>query len=143
MRVEDEPSILDLAKQDVTEGRTSAGSCGRERDRIGEVDARALRVREPAPEQHDRFEREALELQRLVVLGGHGAPPAGFEPAPPAPEAGALSPELRGLGCGSVATALHALRRGQTGAILGECPTLPRPACCSPTTTPSCIGSSR
>jgi hypothetical protein len=28
------------------------------------------------------------------------APPAGFEPAHPAPEAGALSPELRGLGTG-------------------------------------------
>src|SRR4051794_30178822 len=39
-------------------------------------------------------------------FGGHSVllllfrkvPPAGFEPAPPPPEGGALSPELRGLG---------------------------------------------
>ena len=33
-------------------------------------------------------------------------PPAGFEPAPPAPEAGALSPELRGQGAESSNRAL-------------------------------------
>src|SRR3954471_6615831 len=32
------------------------------------------------------------------VLRDHMVPPAGFEPAPPPPEGGALSPELRGLG---------------------------------------------
>ena len=31
------------------------------------------------------------------VLTDHKVPPAGFEPAPPPPEGGALSPELRGL----------------------------------------------
>ena len=35
--------------------------------------------------------------QRLNHAGCWKAPPAGFEPAHPAPEAGSLSPELRGL----------------------------------------------
>ena len=34
--------------------------------------------------------------EKTVELGKCGAPPAGLEPAPPAPEAGALSAELRG-----------------------------------------------
>ena len=40
-----------------------------------------------------RGDRNRTELPR-----GHWVPPAGFEPAPPPPEGGALSPELRGLG---------------------------------------------
>jgi hypothetical protein len=39
---------------------------------------------------HDRSGRGS-RMSKLV-------PPAGFEPAPPPPEGGALSPELRGLG---------------------------------------------
>jgi CheY-like chemotaxis protein len=37
-------------------------------------------------------------MKPLLTCGSHMAPPAGFEPAPPPPEGGALSPELRGLG---------------------------------------------
>ena len=34
----------------------------------------------------------------MALTCGNAVPPAGFEPAHPAPEADALSPELRGLG---------------------------------------------
>jgi hypothetical protein len=34
-----------------------------------------------------------------LMTSGFAVPPAGFEPAPPPPEGGALSPELRGLKC--------------------------------------------
>ncbi len=40
-----------------------------------------------------------FDAHRSMILGSRLAvPPAGFEPAHPAPEAGALSPELRGRG---------------------------------------------
>ncbi len=41
------------------------------------------------------FRQAELEEPDCIGLA---APPAGFEPAHPAPEAGALSPELRGRG---------------------------------------------
>jgi hypothetical protein len=37
--------------------------------------------------------------ESLRIKGFRRVPPAGFEPAPPPPEGGALSPELRGLKC--------------------------------------------
>ena len=42
--------------------------------------------------------RPAPKSRRALTAGRHGVPSTGFEPAPPAPEAGALSPELRGRG---------------------------------------------
>ena len=82
------------------------------------------------------------------------APPAGFEPAPPAPEAGALSPELRGLE-GAVYPPRIAPRGwrvpSSTGTTHDHEQTTHTGAgtiracrgCCSPTTTRSCIGSWR
>jgi hypothetical protein len=47
----------------------------------------------------DRSTREALtSVNALVRAPFPLVPPGGFEPPPPAPEAGALSPELRGRG---------------------------------------------
>src|SRR5215216_6095701 len=73
-----------------------------------------------------------------------GVPSAGLEPAHPAPEAGALSTELRGRGTPSLATASDSLAQGRLG------PDYARPmradgrsrASCSSTTTPSWSGSS-
>ena len=42
------------------------------------------------------FSTQRFLVLRALELGRYGAPPAGLEPAPPAPEAGALSAELRG-----------------------------------------------
>jgi site-specific DNA recombinase len=57
-------------------------------------------VHEVRAESRDKiipwFRVRGGEPEKVRALGG-SAPPAGLEPAPPAPEAGALSAELRGL----------------------------------------------
>ena len=80
-------------------------------------------------------------------------PPAGLEPAHPAPEAGALSSELRGLACGgdeprpagpSLTTPLTCSFPCEPFAIVRRpWPSRPKPASSSPTTTPSSSASSR
>src|SRR5918998_1438038 len=45
----------------------------------------------------------------------HGVPPAGFEPAHPPPEGGALSPELRGLAVGQGRSYQHTPHAPPTG----------------------------
>ena len=84
----------------------------------------STRIAASNPHQVDAPRRTRREPQRQVVpLGAylpalrildngngktpgqsHAAPPAGFEPAHPAPEAGALSPELRRPGEASLAS---------------------------------------
>ena len=63
------------------------------------------------------------------VAGTCEVPPAGFEPAHPPPEGGALSPELRGLG----ASHRRYQPTGRRPAYAGACP---GPRACSSSTTP-------
>src|SRR3954454_15099357 len=66
---------------------------------------------DPGPQHRVGEQPDVIELddgRRMPHIGDpasrhrrshpHVVPPAGFEPAPPPPEGGALSPELRGLG---------------------------------------------
>ena len=67
-------------------GRVAASALGREWGGIG--------AREPRPAAAPRAVVE--HRRRDLPQGRNEAPPAGFEPALPPPEGGALSPELRG-----------------------------------------------
>ena len=51
------------------------------------------RTNERSPRPRFRWSRASFWLIRAYMAS---VPPAGFEPAPPPPEGGALSPELRG-----------------------------------------------
>jgi hypothetical protein len=84
-------------------GRTTSGAwacIGRRWPPTAGADRRRPDTTRSAPHPVDAGEGPFLMVIRMV-------PPAGFEPAPPPPEGGALSPELRGP-C-DAATLAHAL----------------------------------
>ena len=160
VREELEPALVDPAQQDVTCRRPSLRIGRRHRHGVGQRHPGSLGVVEPLAELLDRIVEKVGAIERAVVVEArrraHAAgvahrraivrrrcpnvPPAGFEPAHPAPEAGALSPELRGRLGESSNRPVPSRRPGRLEeravdvGILPACRRTPRRGCSSSTT---------